>query len=86
MDIDQRIKDIMSQKQACKQERRFTFDEYKKAMQKSLADIDGVLFIMFHELACRLDDRRSRELDEAIKDFQQNHLQLFSEKLKDCFY
>lgn len=86
MNTTDRIKDIMQQKQTCKQERRFTFDEYKAAMQEHIREIDGELFLMYHELAGGIDERRQQELDRVIKDFTCNELNGLTEKIKDCFY
>lgn len=87
MNAPERIKDIMQQKQTCKQiNRRFTFDEYKAAMQEHIKEIDGELFLMFHELANGIDERRQQELDRVIKDFSCNELNALTEKIKSCFY
>lgn len=77
----------MQQKQTCKQiTRRFTFDEYKAAMQEHIKEIDGELFLMFHELANGIDERRQQELDRVIKDFTCKELNALTEKIKSCFY
>ncbi len=86
MNATERIKDIMQQKQTCTQKRRFSFDEYKAAMQNHIREIDGELFLMFHELANGIDERRQQELDRVIKDFTCNELNALIEKIKSCFY
>lgn len=87
MNAIEKIKDVMQQKQACKQDnRRFTLEEYKAAMQEHIREIDGELFLMFHELAGGLDERRQKELDGIIKAFSCNELNALTEKIKDCFY
>jgi hypothetical protein len=87
MNASEKIKDIMRQKQTCNQEnRRLTFEEYKSIMQEHIKEIDGELFLMFHELAGGLDERRQKELNQVIKDFSCNELNALTEKIKDCYY
>lgn len=55
-------------------------------MQEHIREIDGELFLMYHELAGGIDERRQQELDRVIKDFTCNELNGLTEKIKDCFY
>lgn len=86
MDIDEKIKDIMQQKQACTQKRRYTFEEFAAVLKEHTQNISGLLFILDHELAKGIDERRAARLHGVIQDFICNELNALTEKIKDCFY
>lgn len=77
----------LEQKQIYKlNNRKRTFDEYKKAMQEHLKNINAELYAMFQDLADGMDEYKATEIDGVIKNFSCNQINELSEKLKDCFY